>query len=77
MTKIWKKMSFWNKIKGTIALAGVGSEVTLFVVDSNHKWKVVAAAATIISFVITIWFEDKNGDDIVDMFQGKKNKPSA
>lgn len=73
ITKWWQRMSFWNKLKLTIGGLGVGSELALIIGDSAHEWKVWAAVATIISVVITIWFEDKDNDGNVDILQ---NKPS-
>ena len=75
MTKIikwWHKISFWNKLQGTLLSVGIGSEATLFFMDSIDAWKWVAGTATILGMLITKWFEDKNKDGIADIFQKDK-----
>lgn len=72
MTKIrkwWKKICFWMKIKATLASIGVGSEITLFIMDSHSGWKIAAAIATVLSILITNLIEDKNNNGIVDLFE--------
>lgn len=76
MTKVikwWMQIKYWTKIKGTVALGGIGTEITLFIADSSDLWKWVAAGATALSYLITIWIEDKNNNGIVDIFE--KDKP--
>lgn len=74
MTKIsiFKKFSFWDKIRMILGAIGIGGEITLFLVESYPKWKVVAALATIVSISITYLFKDEDKDDVVDLFQKKK-----
>lgn len=74
MTKIsiFKKFSFWDKIRMILGAIGIGGEITLFLVESYPKWKVVAALATIVSIGITYLFKDEDKDDVVDLFQKKK-----
>lgn len=65
----WKKQSFWNKLQGTLASLGIGSEATLFIIDSHPKWKVFALICTILAMVIAKIFEDKNNNNISDIFE--------
>lgn len=76
MSKWWKKMYFWTKLRATIASVGIGSEITLFMIDSNPTWKIVAVVSTIVGILITTWIEDKDNDGVVDIFQTKKRKPN-
>lgn len=69
VSTIFKKFSFWEKIRMFLAGIGMSSEVTLFLVESYPKWKVVAAIATISTIAITYIFKDNNGNDIVDLFE--------
>lgn len=65
----WKRQSFWNKLQGTLLSLGVGSEITLFISESHPKWKGIAAVATISAMVITKIFEDKNNNNVSDIFE--------
>ena len=67
--KFWQRISFWNKLKGTFASLGIGTEVTLFIGDSNEIWKWVAAICTIASIVITQAIQDTDNDGEVDLFE--------
>lgn len=69
--KIWKKFSFWNRIRMTIGAFGVGGELTLFLVDSYPEWKIIAAAATALSIALTYLFRDEDKNGIVDIFEKK------
>ena len=66
-------MSFWDKVKKSIAGVGIGTEVTLFIADSADIWKYVAAGATFMAYLIPVWIEDKNNDGIVDGLEEKDN----
>lgn len=66
-------MSFWDKVKKSIAGVGIGTEVTLFIAGSADVWKWVAALTTLLAYWIGIWAEDKNNDGIVDGLEEKDN----
>jgi len=68
-------MTFWTKLKSSIAFGGIGTEFTLFMADSADVWKWIAGGATVLSYLITIWIEDKNNNGIVDLFEDEKKKP--
>lgn len=75
MTKVvkwFKRVSFWQKLKATIAGLGISSEITLYMMDSHPAWKVVAAISSVVGMLITTWVEDKDNDGVVDIFQNKK-----
>lgn len=72
MSQFFKKMSFWLKLKATIALFGSGGELTLLITDAGKGWHVVMVAATLLSLAITQWFEDKDNNGIVDIFEEEK-----
>lgn len=65
----WKRQDFWNKLQGALLSLGVGSEITLFLSESHPKWKLFAGAATISAMIITKIFEDKNNNNISDIFE--------
>jgi membrane protein YdbS with pleckstrin-like domain len=72
MKNLFRKMSFWTKLKSFLVLIGVGSEVTLFAMEFSPAWKIVALVATLVSVLITILFEDKDGDGDVDILEKRK-----
>ena len=71
MPRFWKKISFWNKLKATIGLFGLGGEVIMHIQDSHPVWKAVGLIATGLALAIAIWFEDKNNNGIVDSFENE------
>lgn len=78
MTKVikwWIQFSFWDKFRMFLGAIGIGGEVTLFIADSYHWWKVVAAVATALSIWLTFFNKDENKNGIVDWFEKiKKSK---
>jgi 1,4-dihydroxy-2-naphthoate octaprenyltransferase len=66
---IWKKMSFWNKLKATFASLGIGTEVALFASDSAEFWRWITIFATLIVILITNWIQDENNNGIPDTFE--------
>lgn len=66
---LWKSVNFWDKIRLLLGTIGIGGEVTLFIVESYPKWKVVAAASTVASIAITYIFKDNNKNGIIDIVE--------
>jgi hypothetical protein len=73
MTKIWKKMSFWTKMKYTIGLVGTSGTVTLVLTHVPEWMPWVTGASTFLGAAISIWLEDKNSNGIVDAFEDNEN----
>lgn len=65
----FKTVSFWNKLNHSIQLFGTGSQVALVAAEASHIWNYVAAGATTIAMLFTIWAEDRNGNGVVDVFE--------
>lgn len=74
INKWWKKVSFWNKLRGIMGLLGIGSEITLYIGDAYSGWMIVAAIATFISVGITFIVEDANKNGIIDFFEDGNKK---
>ena len=62
---------FWAKMKLALGSAGIGTEIALHFGDSDPIWKYLTGLATFLSILITIFFEDKDNDGIVDVFENK------
>lgn len=65
----FKTVSFWNKMNHSVQLFGTGSQVALVAAEASHIWNYIAAGATTIAMLFTIWMDDKNNDGIVDVFE--------
>lgn len=72
----FKTVSFWNKLNHSIQLFGTGSQVALVAAEASHMWNYIAAAATTISMLFTIWMEDNNKNGTVDVFEDFKDRES-
>jgi hypothetical protein len=66
---ILKKMSFWNKVRTFLGLAGPGTELFLIAKDVNESFQVVLCITGVIGYAIAVFMEDKNGNDIVDLLE--------
>jgi len=73
----FKTISFWNKLNHSVQLFGTGSQVALVAAEASPIWNYIAAGATTIAMLLTIWAEDANKNGIVDAFEDcdKKTKP--
>lgn len=67
----FKTVSFWNKMNHSVQLFGTGSQVALVAAEASPVWNYVAAVATTIAMLFTIWMDDGDKDGYVDMFQKK------
>ena len=71
---LWKRTTFWQKVKDTTALFGTGGQIILTIADSSHIWNYVMGGATIIGMLVALWMDDKNADGIVDIFEDNEIK---
>ena len=67
-------MAFWTKMKMFVGAFGVGGTVTLVWTNVPDWMPWVSGIATVIGVAISIFFEDKNNDGIVDAFEKNYNK---
>lgn len=74
MAKWFKQFVFWTKLKATIAVFGVGGEITMIATEQVAGWHVITIAATMTSILITNFIEDKNNNGIVDLWDKKPKK---
>lgn len=66
-----KKMSFWNKVRMFLGLFGPGTEMFLIVKDVNENFQIAICIFGLIGYAISIFMEDKDGNDIVDLLEDK------
>lgn len=66
---IWKRATFWVKVKDTFALGGLLSQAGMEVLSTNELVKILVGVGTIIGYLVGMWFEDKDGDGTPDILQ--------
>lgn len=62
-------MSFWQKMSATIQAVGTFTQLSLIFGDSQHIYNVMVALIQLAGLIIPIWFEDRDNDGNVDLFQ--------
>lgn len=80
----WRKTEFWQKIResfsffGTLGTGGMAGADAINIADIAPKYMALTAGIALFGALLThftkTWFEDKNGDGYVDIFE-KKKKP--
>lgn len=65
----YKYASFWTKIKDSINAVGTITQVVLIAGDSEHVWNYVTGGIQLLGTFISIWFDDRDKDGKVDIFQ--------
>ena len=68
LTAFYKKTSFWENIKRTLALFSGGAVFTLHELDVDNTLMIIAGVISFIVATISIWFTDQNNDGIIDLF---------
>lgn len=71
VVKWWKRVTFWYKLKMTIALFGAGGEVANLLFQMGPQYHTVVIGATIVGFFIAQFIEDKDNNGEADIFQKK------
>jgi hypothetical protein len=65
----WKRASTYTKIKDSIAAVGSIAQVVFVAADFAHIYNYVTFGVQLIGTFITIWFEDRNKNDVPDIFE--------
>jgi len=66
---IWMKMSFWERVERTLTTMGGSAVLLESVFGAGPLATGLTAAFTLTAQHLTIWFDDKNGDGVPDVFQ--------
>lgn len=69
MSNIFTRMTFWTKMQLTIQAVLSIAQLSLIFGDSEHIYNVFVTAGQIAGLLIPIWFEDKNNNHVVDLFE--------
>jgi hypothetical protein len=72
---LWRNAKFWTKLKDTFALGGtsitaglsIGNKINLF--STPDYSELISIGVTFIGILIGMWFEDKDGNNIPDIFE--------
>lgn len=65
----WKKTSTWGKIKDSVSGILAIGQLSLILNDSQHVYNVVLFVGQVAALLIPIWFDDKNQNNIADVFE--------
>jgi len=68
-SKFWKKVTFWENVKKTIAVFAAPGVVGLHELGASDHWMLIAGGFSFVGAVLAIWCTDNNKDGIVDIFQ--------
>lgn len=66
---MFKKITFWNKVQMSVQAVLSVTQLSLIFSDSQHFYNVLITVGQIATLLIPIWFEDKNGNSEVDLFE--------
>lgn len=65
----YKYTSFWTRVKDSINAVGTITQVVLVAGESDHIWNYVTGGIQLLGTFISIWFDDRDKDGNVDIFQ--------
>lgn len=65
----YKYASFWTRVKDSINAVGTITQVVLVAGESDHIWNYVTGGIQLLGTFISIWFDDRDKDGNVDIFQ--------
>lgn len=66
---IWKKAIFWTKVKDTLAIGSILSQGGMEIGHVSESVKLWIGFGSLAAYVVGMWFEDKDKDGLVDIFQ--------
>ena len=65
----WKRASFWTKIKDTVGGILALGQLSLVLGNAQHIYNGILFIGQAVALFIPIWMEDKNQNDIADIFE--------
>jgi hypothetical protein len=71
MKNYFKRTSFWQKVRDSLAVFGVPSGALAAIVGTDPLWLTISAISAALVALIAIWLVDKDGNGIVDIFEDK------
>jgi hypothetical protein len=63
------KMSFWGRIERSITIMGSSAVLMESIFGAGPLATGITAAISLIGQQLAVWFDDKNGDGVADVFQ--------
>jgi hypothetical protein len=63
------KMSFWGRIERTLGIIGGSAVLLESVFGAGSLATGITAAFTLLSQNLSVWFDDKDGDGVADIYQ--------
>lgn len=65
----YKYSSFWTRVKDSVNAVGTITQVVLVAGESDHIWNYITGGIQLLGTFISIWFDDRDKDGRVDIFQ--------
>lgn len=65
----YKYSSFWTRVKDSVNAVGTITQVVLVAGESDHIWNYITGGIQLLGTFISIWFDDRDKDGKVDIFQ--------
>lgn len=72
--RIWKNMSFWNKIERIFGLVGGVTVADLGYNGADPKWFIIIGIVGVLAKILHILIEDVDNNGIVDLFQNESEQ---
>jgi proteasome assembly chaperone (PAC2) family protein len=67
--RIWMKMSFWGRVERSITILGSSAVLLESVFGAGPIATGITAGFSLVGQQLAVWFDDKNGDGVADVFQ--------
>lgn len=74
--RIWQKMSFWNRIERTLGILGGSATILEAVMGAGPTAIAITSGCTMLSQSLSVWFDDKNGNNMPDIFEKEEVTPN-
>jgi hypothetical protein len=67
--RYWHRVSFWTKVKDSVQGILAITQLSLVIGDAQHVYNFITFAGQVVGLLIPIWMEDRNQNQIADVFE--------
>lgn len=68
---------FWGKVKDTLAIGSIISQGGMELGNTPEEVKLWVGFGSLAAYIVGMWFDDKDKDGVVDIFQTEVTVTSA
>lgn len=69
MSKFWVKVTFWENVKKTFAIASAPATAGVHFGGGSDFWVLFAGVMGFVGALLAVWIADQNKNGIVDLFE--------